>query len=73
MLRDHHGRRKGCNGRQQARRGLARVLVEKLIHDNDGCHSFDDGDGTRHDTRIMTASGGQSPWSSIILSGVLRQ
>ena len=25
------------------------------------------------DTRIMTASGGQGPWSSIILSGVLRQ
>lgn len=71
MLRDHHGRGEGCDGRKQARCGLARILDQKLIHDNDGCHCFDDGDSTRHHTRIMTASGGQSPWSSIILSGVL--
>ena len=72
MLGDHHGRRKSRDGRKQARCGLASVLDKKLIHDNDGCHCFDDGDSARHDTRIMTTSGGQSPWSSVILRGVLR-
>ena len=72
MLGHYHGRRESCNRRKQARCGLARVLDEKLIHDNDGRHRFDDGNGTRHDTRIVTTSGGQSPRSSIILSGVLR-
>lgn len=59
MLGDHHGRRKSGDGRQQACCGLARVLYEKLIHDNNGRHGFDDGNGTWHDARIMTASGSQ--------------
>lgn len=67
LFRHYHGWRQSSNRREEACCSLASVLHEKLIHDHDGCHRLDNGDGPRDNTRIVTTPCGQGPRCTIIL------
>lgn len=67
----HHRRGKRCNSGEERRGGLARVLDEDLVHDDQTRHGLDDRDGTRDDTRVVPAPSSQSSRSAVILGGFL--
>ena len=66
-----HRRGQGGDRREQASRGLARVLDEKLVNDNQCGHGLDDGDGAGDDAGVVPSAGGEDPRGSVVLGGLL--
>ena len=66
-----HGRREGRDGRKQAGSGLARVLDQDLIHDDEARHCLNDGHRTRDDARVVTTASGEHASRAVVLSGLL--
>jgi len=72
LLGHDHGRGQGCDGREQTSCGLARVLDENLVNDDQSGHSLDDGDSTGDDAGIVPSASGQGSRGSVVLGGFLR-
>lgn len=72
LLGHDHGSGQGCDGREQGGCGLARVLDEELVHDDQRGHSLNDRDGAGDDTRIVPPAGGEDSGGSVVLGGFLR-
>ena len=66
-----HSWGQGGDWREQACRGLTRVLDEKLVNDDQCGHGLDDGDGTRDDAGIVPSTGGEDSRGSVVLCGIL--
>ena len=71
LLGHYHGRGQGCDGREQARCGLARVLDEELVDDDQCSHGLDDGDGTGNNAGVVPSAGGENSRGSVVLGGFL--
>ena len=67
-----HRRGQGCDGREQTGRGLARVLDEELVDDDQCGHGLDDGDGAGDNARVMSSASSEDSRGSVVLSGLLR-
>jgi len=61
-----HRRGQGGDWREQASCGLARVLDEKLVNDDQRGHGFDDGDGAGDDAGVVPSAGGENSRGSVV-------
>lgn len=67
----HHGWRERRDRREQSGGGLACVLNEQLVHDDNSCHGLNDGNSTRDNTRVVAPASSECPWCTIVLCGML--
>ena len=67
-----HSRGQGSDWREQASCGLARVLNEKLINNDQRGHGLDNGDGAGDDAGVVPSTGGENSRGSVVLGSLLR-
>jgi hypothetical protein len=67
----HHGGWERRDRGEQPSGGLACVLNEQLVHDDNGRHGFNDGNSTRDNTRVVTPASSECSWCTIVLCGML--
>ena len=68
----HHCRRESGDGRQERRSGLAGVLDEELVYDDQAGHGLDNGDRARNDAGVVPTAGSEGTWGAVVLGRLLR-